>query len=84
MIKFDNTLGENFSKGFWKILKEKRFNTRAVVSVQGKEGRSKNLDSASMCVIPDWRNFFSKLKNCEEKLVRDLSNQFGPNQEVCA
>ena len=35
-------------------------------------------------LTPHWGKFFSKLKNCEEKPVRDLSSRFGPNQRVCA
>ena len=35
-------------------------------------------------LTPHWGKIFSKLKNCEEKPVRDLSSQFRPNQEVCA
>jgi hypothetical protein len=71
MIEFDNTLGQIFQKQFWKILKEKRLNTRTAVLIQGKRDRSGNLDSASTRVIPQWGKFFSKLKNCEEELVRD-------------
>ena len=71
MIEFDNTLGQIFRKGFQKILKEKRLNTRTAVSIQGEGDRSRNLDSASTCVIPHWG---SKLKNCEEELVRDLGS----------
>ena len=71
MIEFDNTLGQIFLEGFWKILKEKRLNTQTAVSIQGKGNRSGNLDSASTRVIPHWGKFFSKLKNYEEELVRD-------------
>jgi hypothetical protein len=74
MIEFDNTLGQIFRKGFQKILKEKRLNTRTAVSIQGKRDRSRNLDSALTCVIPHWGKFFSKLKNYEEELVRDLGS----------
>ena len=41
MIEFDNTLGQIFRKGFWKILKEKRLNTQTVVSIQGKRTEAK-------------------------------------------
>ena len=74
MIEFNNTLGQIFRKEFWKILKEKRLNTRTAVSIQGKGDRSKNLDSASTHVVPHWGKFFNKLKNCEEELVRDLGS----------
>ena len=74
MIEFDNILRQIFRKGFWKILKEKRLNTRTAVSIQGKGDKSGNLDSASMRVIPHWGKFFSKLKDCEEELVRDLGS----------
>ena len=74
MIEFDNTLGQIFRKEFWKILKEKRLNTRTAVLIQGKGDRSENLDSTSTRVIPHWGKFFSKLKNCEEELVRELGS----------
>ena len=84
MIKFDNTLEQIFQRDFENFWRKSSSNTRAAVSIQGKGDRSGNLDSALTCVIPYWGKFFSKLKNCEEKPVRDLSSQFGPNQEVCA
>ena len=60
MIEFDNTLGQIFRKEFWKILKEKRLNTRTAVSIQGKGDRSENLDSASTCAVPHWGKIFQK------------------------
>ena len=61
MIEFDNTLGQIFRKGFQKILKEKRLNTRTAVSIQGKGDKRGNLDSTSTRVIPHWDKFFNKL-----------------------
>ena len=63
--------GKFFKSGFEKFWREKRLNTWPAVSIQGERDRSGNLDSTSTRVIPHWGKFFSKLKNCEEELVRD-------------
>ena len=70
MIEFDNT-GANFSKA---VLKN--FEGKAAQHSNGclDPGQREQKQKFGFCVIPHWGKFFSKLKNCEEELVRELGS----------
>ena len=64
----------NFSKGVLKNFKGEAAQHSDGCLDSGQRGQKRKFGSASTCVIPHWGKFFSKLKNCEEELVRDLGS----------